>query len=152
MATITLETQLVTHDCGECGGTYAINARYDRQKKENGGTWNCPYCQVSWGYIKSQVDKLKEQLQKKEEQVQRERQKHDQTKAELRETEQRRSAQKGVTTRIKNRIAAGTCPCCGKPFADLMRHMKNQHPDFEKTDDVIPENLPVLQPSEAKAE
>lgn len=40
------------------------------------------------------------------------------------------AAQKGVTTRIKNRIGNGVCPCCKRTFTNLARHMKGQHPDY----------------------
>ena len=44
--------------------------------------------------------------------------------------ERRLSAQRGVLTRVKNRIIKGVCPCCNRHFADLSRHMQTQHPDF----------------------
>jgi hypothetical protein len=49
---------------------------------------------------------------------------------------------RGQKQALKNRIAAGLCPCCRRPFANLMRHMQNQHPHFkpetEKDTDVRP--------------
>lgn len=44
--------------------------------------------------------------------------------------EKRLAAQKGVTTKLKKRIANGVCPCCKRHFANVERHVKNQHPDF----------------------
>ena len=41
------------------------------------------------------------------------------------------SAQKGVTTKIKNRIGNGVCPCCNRTFKNLARHMQGQHPDYK---------------------
>jgi len=49
-------------------------------------------------------------------------------------TERRLSAQKGVTTRIKNRVANGVCPCCKRSFTDLRRHMETKHPKYAETD------------------
>lgn len=43
-----------------------------------------------------------------------------------------RRAQKGQNTRLKNRIAAGVCPCCNRSFQNVARHMAGQHPDFQK--------------------
>ena len=43
------------------------------------------------------------------------------------------SAQKGVTTRLKNRVQKGVCPCCNRYFAQLQRHMTTQHPNFAAT-------------------
>lgn len=39
-------------------------------------------------------------------------------------------AHKGHTTRLKNRIAAGVCPCCQRTFQNLARHMKCKHPKY----------------------
>ena len=55
---------------------------------------------------------------------------HDQTKAELRDTEHRRRAEKAAKTRLKNRIVNGVCPCCHRTFANLRRHMVSKHPDY----------------------
>jgi DNA repair exonuclease SbcCD ATPase subunit len=59
---------------------------------------------------------------------------HDQTKATLRDTEKSLIAQKGVTTRIKNRASNGVCPCCNRTFQNLARHMHTKHPDFAKSE------------------
>jgi hypothetical protein len=31
--------------------------------------------------------------------------------------------------RVTKRATAGVCPCCGRTFAQLVRHMKAKHPD-----------------------
>lgn len=51
---------------------------------------------------------------------------------QLEAAERSRRAQKGVTTRIKNRIARGVCPCCNRSFTNVREHMAGQHPDFAK--------------------
>ncbi len=40
-------------------------------------------------------------------------------------------AQKAVTTRIKNRVGNGVCPCCKRSFCNLQRHMSTKHPEFK---------------------
>lgn len=67
---------------------------------------------------------------KLERELQRERARHDQTKAERDAAERSRRAIKGAHTRTKNRVAKGICPCCNRHFANLQRHMENQHPDY----------------------
>jgi len=32
--------------------------------------------------------------------------------------------------RHKKRAAAGTCPCCKRTFANMARHIKSKHPNF----------------------
>ena len=46
------------------------------------------------------------------------------------------AAQKGNVTRLKNRAAAGVCPCCNRSFQNLHRHMQNKHPGFTKEKEV----------------
>ena len=121
--TIFKSVKLTTISCGGCGGTYAINERYREQKQEEGGSWHCPYCRVSWGFRGNEVTRLKKKLACSIAA-------HDQTKAELRETEMRRRGEKAAKTKIKNRIAAGVCPCCNRTFQNLARHMKGQHPGY----------------------
>lgn len=133
VATINEVVELTAINCGECGGTYAINERYRKQKEQKGGGWNCPYCDCSWGYFgKTEAQRLKEQLEAErrgkelaQKQAERERER---TAAANR----RARAQKAAKTRVINRVKNGVCPCCNRHFANLHRHMQSQHPDFEK--------------------
>lgn len=133
--TFVANTTLATINCGECGGTYAIQERYREKKHEDGGCWNCPYCQCRWGYSGNSLNaRLQRDLQEANNRIISERQRHDQTKADLRETELKRRAEKGAKTRIKNRVANGVCPCCNRSFKDLAAHMHTQHPEFATAD------------------
>ncbi len=62
--TFTASVELTTIECGKCGGTYAINERYRKEKYECSGSWNCPYCEISWGYQGSENQRLKEKVAK----------------------------------------------------------------------------------------
>ena len=55
--------EMETVACGNCGGTYALSIVYVAAKQEQGGFWNCPYCNTGWGYADSENDKLKKQIQ-----------------------------------------------------------------------------------------
>lgn len=54
--------------------------------------------------------------------------------------ERQLSAQRGVVTRIKNRVGHGVCPCCSRNFKNLHRHMKSKHPNYSKSDVVLATN------------
>lgn len=72
-------------------------------------------------------DRLAQRCAQKDDEILRQR--------EIREAAERRaSALKGVATRMRNRAAAGVCPCCNRTFSQLATHMKKQHPDFGKQD------------------
>lgn len=66
---------------------------------------------------------LEEALQKTKERVERKDQ-------EITFLNRQIAAQRGQTTKLKNRIAKGVCPCCQRSFQNLKRHMESQHPDF----------------------
>jgi hypothetical protein len=124
---LTVETQLTSVHCGMCGGTYAIDSRYHTQKTVHGGYWNCPYCQVRWGFDLdgTELARLKRKLEYAEARTERERETRERTERQL-------TATRGVVTRIKNRVGHGVCPCCNRTFQDLARHMKGKHPDYAK--------------------
>lgn len=84
--------------------------------------------------VQQEARRLRETLVRTEQSLTAERSRHDQTKAELRETESRRRAEKGAKTKIKNRVAHGVCPCCNRTFQNLSRHMNTQHPDWKSQD------------------
>ena len=128
---INVEVSLTEINCGCCGGTYAINERYRKQKYEEGGGWNCPYCRANWGFFSDNENK---RLRKKLEQEEKRRKWAEENAQRARESadesERRRVAQKAATTRLRNRAKAGLCPCCNRHFKQLAAHMKNKHPEF----------------------
>lgn len=128
--------QMTDLECSACGMPFCISADFERRRREDGQKFFCPSGHHNV-YTESELDRVRKQLAIKDreienriKQTEREKAAHDQTKTELRETERRRRAAKGVATRLKNRINAGTCPCCDQAFPDLHQHMTEAHPDF----------------------
>lgn len=131
-AQIAVQVTLTEINCGECGGTYALNERYRTQQYEKGGSWTCPYCKCGWGYSgNSENEKLKKQL----EQERKSAEFHKRNAASEREarehTERRLSAQFGENTKLRNRVKNGVCPCCTRSFTNLKRHIATKHPEFQ---------------------
>lgn len=127
--------ELVNVTCW-CGMPHAVPAELrDKQKRDhaNGKRQTAICCPLGHRYVisgESKCDQLEAELKRRETITQRERQRHDQTRAELRQTQRSLIAQKGVTTRLKNRAKNGVCPCCNRHFKNLARHMASQHPEF----------------------
>ncbi len=115
-----IEIQLTTVNCGACGGTYAINSRYHKQKQDYGGFWSCPYCQTQWGFGKTKIEELEKQLKREQWAKETARHERDQFKNQAR-------AEKAAKTRIKNRVHKGVCPHCNRHFANLQQHMETKH-------------------------
>lgn len=114
---IQVTVELTEINCGECGGTYAINERYRLQKYQKGESWTCPYCRTGWGYSgNSENEKLKRELEA-------ERQRK--TAALARENELRLANEK-MGRKLK-RVTAGVCPECNRTFPNLARHMACKH-------------------------
>lgn len=117
MTTFTESISLTSIDCGECGGTYAINERYRKEKEQVGASWNCPYCKCGWGYSNNgENSRLKKQLE--------------QTQNELRsskcETLSERLAREAAEKKLR-RARNGVCPDCNRSFTNLKRHIETKH-------------------------
>ena len=122
------EVTLTQINCGECGGIYAINERFREQKEKYGGYWKCPYCQCSWGFGTSTIDKLTKELEY-------EKKRTEWAKQDAKNYKHQLTAQKGVNTKLKKRIGHGVCPCCKRTFKQLAEHMKSQHPEYIDTNE-----------------
>lgn len=117
LAAIQVTVELTEINCGECGGTYAINERYRLQKYQKGESWTCPYCKTGWGYSgNSENEKLKREL---------EAEKKRKESALARENEERLAKEK-LARKLK-RVGRGVCPECNRSFQNLARHMNCKH-------------------------
>ena len=119
-AAIQLAVTLATVDCGQCGGTYAINERFRDKKREDGGGWTCPYCKCSWGFFGETPAQKNARLLKEEQE------RHQRTLAQKNEAE----AERDRLARRMRRVKHGVCPCCKRSFKALQRHMATKHPEF----------------------
>lgn len=119
MTTFNETITLTKIDCGECGGTYAINEARRQKCAQDGSSWTCPYCRVYWGYSNNNENaRLKQQLEQKE--------------RELRSAKcdiiNERLAKEQADRKLK-RVNRGVCPCCNRSFQNLARHMSTKHPE-----------------------
>ena len=124
-------TQTMTSiSCFKCHAVFMVAVRAQERWQDTGDNFWCPYCSQQQHYCESRIQKLKNQLKREQNWRQSEIDHHAQTRAELRETESRRRAEKGAKTKLKKRIANGVCPCCTRTFQNLGQHMTNQHPEY----------------------
>jgi len=131
LAKINFNVTLTEINCGECGGTYAINERYRQQQYEKGGSWTCPYCKTGWGYSENNENsRLKAEKEKLERRLTLEKNRREVAEGEAQRQSHLARGQKAAKTRLKNRIKNGVCPCCNRTFQNLAQHIKGQHPEF----------------------
>lgn len=138
MSKLHVNVELTPMTCSSCGVSYAVNKRWaqERSKKDANGHapgWVCPNgCPRI--YRTTDEERLRQKLENKERELERTRAARDRAQDRARHNERRLIAQKGVTTRIKNRIAKGVCPCCRRSFQNLMQHMHTKHPGYAQSE------------------
>lgn len=139
--TISTEVTLVAETCINCGTAFAMEESLMRGLRKNHNSFYCPngHCMIYNG--ENEEARLKRELKIKDDELLKTARRLEWEEANgvrlhenLKHTERRLSAAKGVLTRTKNRIANGVCPCCNRYFADLHKHMAGQHPDFNAPD------------------
>lgn len=129
MSIITLGVEFATMSCPGCAATFAVSRHEQtRWRNRERDHFACPYCETHMVPVgESEADRLKRELAWQKYRAER-------YEAQADTAERRASAYKGHLTRTRNRIAAGTCPCCNRHFQNLGRHMKNQHPQYAETE------------------
>jgi len=113
-------------ECGCCGVVYTVPYKAHEHARRKGGFFHCPNGH-QWGWdgkssenaqLRLERDRLKQRLAQKDDAIS--------------SLEGSLTATKGVVTRMKNRAAAGVCPCCNRSFQNLRRHMHSKHPNYTK--------------------
>jgi hypothetical protein len=131
--TLTTAGVLVVTECPACFIAHAIPRRLYDDRLADGGSVYCP-AGHKWHFCETETARLKRELASA-------RRSRDFARAAVtHERDQRQAAErsasacKGQATRIRNRVAAGMCPCCRRTFANLADHMAGQHPGFREGD------------------
>ena len=132
MTTTTIEMTLECLECSNCGMLYGLTEDFIKRRRDDKERFYCPRGDWQSYGGKTDAQKLKEAKADAERvrndaalawrRFNEERADHVDTKATLRTT-------KGHVTRMRNRIAAGTCPWCERQFPDLEQHVGAEHPD-----------------------
>lgn len=113
-----LTAQLTSEDCGECGGTFAINTTYRQRCYDEGKkTFACPYCKTDWGWTgRGRLQQVEKELQAERQRLQ---------LALARENDERAAKEK-MARKLK-RVGRGVCPECNRTFDNLAKHMNCKH-------------------------
>jgi DNA repair exonuclease SbcCD ATPase subunit len=121
--------------CIHCGTPFGIERDRHRELRRSGKDFWCPNGHVMVYRVgETQEDKLKKQLALEAKNRERLETQLKNARAETEAVERRRRATKGQVTKLRNQIANGACPCCGKIFAHLQNHMAEAHADFLTTE------------------
>lgn len=94
---------------------------YENRRKTKDGF----YCGNGhrWSFTENEADKLRRERDRAKQQ-------EAYWRDEAARAERQVAAAKGQVTKLRNRVKNGVCPCCNRSFANLQRHMKTKHPDW----------------------
>ena len=121
MPTLHTTTDFEIIRCAKCGVEFGMLKHLETKRREDGADFWCPNGHVltfgdSWvDQLRRERDRLKQQIAQKDD--------------EIFEVERQRDAAECKTKRVLKRAHAGLCPCCSRTFQDVVRHMKQKHPD-----------------------
>lgn len=121
-AVLNFSQKFETLTCCNCGVVFAMLASLEKNRREDSKLFYCPNGHPQH-FAESEADKLRRQLEKANSETEWQR-------ARAQRLEKDLQSQKGQLTKLKNRVAKGVCPCCGRSFVALKRHMKTKHPDY----------------------
>jgi hypothetical protein len=135
MSTQTYTGTLSIVECPGCHMDFGITPQFEAARRNDHKAFYCPAgCSQSYRG-KSEAEKLRDQLETAERRRGYAEARTTAMRDQLHATERSLRGHKAAKTRIKNRIAAGVCPCCSRSFQNLGRHMAGQHPDFASTEE-----------------
>lgn len=116
--------------CPVCRYVFCIDSDTDATLRLSHNNFWCPICKGQMNY--SGPSKMERELASLKENLKWAQERADRAMNDAAYYKRQRDAQKGQVTRLKNRAAAGMCPCCNRHFTNLERHMGTKHPEFAK--------------------
>lgn len=122
---LNIRENFVTEVCFKCACIFAMSETMYNEMRRTHETFYCPS-----GHNQHYTSRSKEQILRDKLRVMEE--DRDGWRRQEEKRTRQLSAARGVTTRIKNRIGHGVCPCCQRSFQNIKRHMACKHPDYLK--------------------
>lgn len=125
--------QLVVQDCWKCGVVFATPRYFDDAKRVDGGATHCPNGHAGYHTPGPSVEaQLRKELEAAQAQVDRERKNREWAESRAKGANIAAGKAKAAHRRLRQRVAAGVCPCCQRTFKQLAAHMKAKHPEAAK--------------------
>jgi len=121
--------QFEEQDCVACFVRFGVPVGFTAARRRDSKSFFCPnghsmsYREDEADKLRRERDRLKQQLAEKDDEIASQRSSRE-------AAERQAAARKGQITRLKNRAAAGLCPCCNRSFHNMSRHMATKHPGF----------------------
>ncbi len=119
----TVTTPMVREECCSCHCLFAMSKELNNELRNNKKTFYCPKGHKQYYTGQSEAERLKKVIANQNRSL-------DFLRTEADTAKKSAAAYKGVSTRLKNRVKNGVCPCCNRHFKNVERHMKTQHPGY----------------------
>lgn len=129
--TLNIKIEFETIECFRCHVLFAVESMTRKHYIDTGDYFYCPNGHRQY-YTESTIQKLEKQLETKQRALDHKQKELEWSEQRTRNVKNSLKAEKGAKTKLKKRIANGVCPCCQRPFVNLARHMKGQHPNYAK--------------------
>lgn len=132
MATAYLGITFATITCCHegCGCVFAVTEQMKAILHSDPNRWfYCPNGHRQH-FTESTEDRLRREV--REERQRRETAERDRDACDrmYRSAERGKAIIQGKHRKLKERVAAGLCPCCNRPFANMLAHIHNEHPEY----------------------
>lgn len=118
-------------DCASCGVIFGIPSTLEDRRREDHRSFYCPN---GHSMHFSGLTPTEQKLQAERERAARLRTQmlaqQDQARAALQEAAEAKASE----VRLRWRVGNGVCPCCGRTFAPLAKHVASKHPEFVHRD------------------
>ena len=127
--TVNHALQLVVEHCCTCGVVFAIpDGLRNHLVKNPGRPFYCPSGHKQWYTGPTEADRQRERAERAERWLNDQRAATRAARDQADAAERSARAYKGHLTRLRNKIAAGVCPCCRRNFTNVRDHMRTEHP------------------------
>ncbi len=111
-----------------CGMRHAVPEelrRHQLRQHNNRETVIGIYCPLGHSHVPAGKGEAEKERERRERAEARAKAIQDQLDSETRA----HAATKGQLTKTRKRVTNGVCPCCGRSFANVQRHMRSKHPN-----------------------
>lgn len=126
--------QLVLVTCCTCGVPFGLDRRHWEDRQGDGKSFYCPNGHSQYF---TRREKLEKELRNAQHEIKLAKEDvaywQDEANAQAKSAtlaKRRTAAAKGQLTKLRNKVAAGECPCCHQHFPDVRDHIAAEHPDF----------------------
>ena len=119
--------------CCYCGEGIWLESQREEDLRRSGSSFYCLWGH-SQAFLETPVENERDQLRRERDRLKQQAARlHDEIERERTNAAfaNRCAAARGQVTKLKNRAAAGLCPCCNRSFTNLLRHMATKHEGYE---------------------